>query len=147
MRLIILATVLTACGGTSSTSAESIGETPATSMSASPSASASPAAGIERLCEAFDIVNREISPAYTELSESDMDAIALGMAGLTIVTAGADIEELAEGVAPENLADSIREMGQRYQEEGEAVQDGDLSSMRATDFYLDLVEEYGGECR
>jgi len=112
-----------------------------------PAASASSAAGIERLCEAFDIVQGEVSTAYDELATGPGDDVALSLAGLAILTAGADIEALADGVERVQLAAAIREMGRRYQDEGEAVADGNLGGMAATSYYLDLLERYGQECR
>jgi len=110
-----------------------------------PEPSVQAAAGIERLCQAFDIVNDEISEAYEELA-GDTSFVGLATASLAIVTAGANIQELAEGVEPEELAEAIRTMGQHYIDEADRVSDGDLTDTTAVTYYLDLVEEYGSQC-
>lgn len=142
MRLLALAVVLilAGCGGSAATPTAS--EAPASSPPI-PSIEPSAAIGNARMCEAFDIVNNDISPAYESFTSDPIDA---SFAGLAIVTAGADIKDLAEGVEPPELAEDIEEMGQLFQDEGAMVGEGDTSSTAATSFYLEMVERYGSEC-
>lgn len=101
------------------------------------------AAGVQRLCDALDIVSDDISLAYTDMRD---DPVARSLVGLAVVTAGSDIEDLADGVDSSQIASDIQTLGQRFQEEGDSVQEGHLGGGEAMAYYLELVERYGSHC-
>lgn len=144
MRLIILlgAVVFVACDAPTSSSEPP--RSPPSTAAVSETASAIPVAGVERLCEAFDIVEDVISPTYASWTD-------MSVAGLAVAAAGADIEELAEGVESIQINSAIRTLGQRFQDEGARMQEGDPTGAEATvdtamAYYLELQDQYGSDC-
>lgn len=140
----VLATVaLAACGTTESTTFSSIGEElPAPSATTEPTPIPTPSTAI---CDAFNVVNDVISPAFTSLAEGVADTEQLAS---TIEAAAASIEDLAEEEPNPEVAEQIAEMAERYANEANSVRRGDLGSLEATDYYLDLVVEHAdrGTC-
>lgn len=149
MRLIppcvVLIVLLAACGGTvQETMFATIGEElPASTEPVSPTPS--PVAGLDRLCEAFDIVTGEISPAYEAIADDTSDMNVQTQA-LAIMLAGSEIAGLAEGVTEPDFVQILERMGEGFIAEGERVSEGDLGSSEAISYYLDQVVEYGQEC-
>lgn len=75
----------------------------------------------------------------------------MAMIGRTMAAAGADIEDLAIGVEAIPMSSALRTLGQRFQEDGARVQQGDLAPLEDTTdsttvYYLELLDQYGSEC-
>lgn len=135
---VLLVLALAACGGPAASETPSMAGPPSSTPAAS-------AAGLERMCAAFDIVQQQISPAYDDIAaaQSELD---ISLAGLAIMSAGSDIVDLADGVQPDQLAAELRFLGERYITEGEAVSDGDATNTAGTIYYLELLERHGQDC-
>ena len=148
MRLLLpvaLGVLLAGCGtSVQETSFATIGEE-LPSQTPSPSPTPEPVSGLLRVCEAFDIVTSEISPAYEAIA-ADTSDLNVQLQGLAIMVAGSEIADLADGVSEPEFMEVLERMGEGFIAEGERVTEGDVGSVDATSYYLDQVVEYGQEC-
>jgi hypothetical protein len=111
---VLLGLLLAACGGTTEES------TFATVGDELDSTTPLPVSGLERLCEAFSIVNTDVSPAYDSVAADPSDG-NVQIQGLAIMVAGSDIADLAEGVTEPGFVEILERMGEEYIAEGEKV--------------------------
>lgn len=140
---VAVVSLLVGCGSTASTTFRSAGdELVAPSRSASPTIEPTPGTVI---CDAFDVVNDVISPAYSSLAEGIADEEQLAS---TIEAAAAAIDELAEDEPNGEVADQIVEMADRYRSSADTIRRDGAGGQDAIDYYLDLVVEHSelGTC-
>jgi hypothetical protein len=66
--------------------------------------------------------------------------------GLAIMTAGADIANLADQTGDAEVARHLRELGEAYVVEGSAVNEANMGDSSGQTIYLALLDQYGQDC-
>jgi hypothetical protein len=102
----------------------------------------------EAICRAFEIVQREIQPAFQEFEDEEFlsDREAVADAGGRIYEAGEAIETLPDDATDPEIAAVTQELGQAFQAEGRRAAEGDLSDRSARELFKGVMREYENEC-